>query len=101
MSADYKKLIDMVKKGVTEKEIMKEMGIRSRTLLRRMYYDALAEAGKIKGYHDREETEKSIKTGEKTVDHRKKRNHPSEQAVIDRSTWLQRRRQVCDREEEG
>jgi hypothetical protein len=42
------RIIDMVKKGVPDKEIMKELGIQTKTSLKRMYYDALVEAGKIK-----------------------------------------------------
>jgi hypothetical protein len=48
MKAEAKKLIDMVKKGIPDKEIMKELGFQTRASLRRMYYDALVEAGKIK-----------------------------------------------------
>jgi hypothetical protein len=44
-----KKIIDMVKKGVPDKDIMKELGIQTKASLKRMYYDALVEAGKIKG----------------------------------------------------
>jgi hypothetical protein len=44
-----KKLVDMVKKGVPDKEIMRELGIQTKASLKRMYYDALVEAGKIKG----------------------------------------------------
>lgn len=43
-----KKLVDMVKKGVPDKEIMRELGIQTKASLKRMYYDALVEAGKIK-----------------------------------------------------
>ena len=42
------KLIDMVRKGMPDKEIMKELGIQTKASLKRMYYDALVEAGKIK-----------------------------------------------------
>ncbi|UCF55907.1 MAG: hypothetical protein JSW15_07255 [Deltaproteobacteria bacterium] len=42
------KLIEMVGKGKHDKEIMKELGIKTKATLRRMYYDALVEAGKIK-----------------------------------------------------
>ena len=42
------KLIEMVRKGIPDKEIMKELGIQTRASLKRMYYDALVEAGKIK-----------------------------------------------------
>jgi len=48
MKAEGKKLIEMVKNGIHDKEIMKELGIQTRASLRRMYYDALVEAGKIK-----------------------------------------------------
>jgi hypothetical protein len=44
-----KKLIEMVRKGISDKEIMKELGIQTKASLKRMYYDALVEAGKIKG----------------------------------------------------
>jgi len=43
------KLIEMVRKGIPDKEIMKELGIQTKASLKRMYYDALVEAGKIKG----------------------------------------------------
>ena len=42
------RIIDMVRKGVPDKEIMKELGIQTKTSLKRMYFDALVEAGKIK-----------------------------------------------------
>jgi hypothetical protein len=42
------KLIEMVRKGIPDKEIMKELGIQTKASLKRMYYDALVEAGKIK-----------------------------------------------------
>ena len=42
------KLIEMVRKGIPDKEIMKELGIQTRASLKRMYYDALVEAGKIR-----------------------------------------------------
>ena len=48
MKEEAKKLIEMVKKGIPDKEIMKELGIQTATSLKRMYYDALVEAGKIK-----------------------------------------------------
>jgi len=48
MKAEAKKLIDMIKKGVPDKEIMKELGIQTKASLKKMYYDALVEAGKIK-----------------------------------------------------
>ena len=48
MKEEAKKLIEMVKKGIPDKEIMKELGIQTGTSLKRMYHDALVEAGKIK-----------------------------------------------------
>jgi hypothetical protein len=48
MKEEAKKLIEMVKKGIPDKEIMKELGIQTGSSLKRMYYDALVEAGKIK-----------------------------------------------------
>ena len=43
-----KKLIEMVEKGMTAKEIREELGIKSKAPLRGMYYRALVKAGKIK-----------------------------------------------------
>jgi hypothetical protein len=48
MKAGAKKLIDMVREGMPDKEIMRELGVQTRASLKRMYYDALVEAGKIK-----------------------------------------------------
>jgi len=48
LKEETKKLIEMVKKGIPDKEIMKELGIQTGASLKRMYYDALVEAGKIK-----------------------------------------------------
>jgi len=48
MKGDGKKLIEMVRKGIPDKEIMRELGIQTKASLRRMYYDALVEGGKIK-----------------------------------------------------
>jgi hypothetical protein len=48
MREEAKKLIDMVRKGVPDKEIMEKIGIQTKASLRKMYYDALVEAGKIK-----------------------------------------------------
>jgi hypothetical protein len=42
------KLIELVKKGKHDKEIMKELGIQTKASLKKMYYDALIETGKIK-----------------------------------------------------
>jgi hypothetical protein len=48
MGADGKRLIEMVRKGIPDKEIMKELGIQTKPSLKKMYYDALVEGGKIK-----------------------------------------------------
>jgi hypothetical protein len=48
MREEASKLIDMVKKGVPDKEIMEKLGIQTNSSLRKMYFDALVEAGKIK-----------------------------------------------------
>ena len=48
MKVEVKKLIEMVEERLPDKEIMKELGIQSRASLKRIYYDALVEAGKIK-----------------------------------------------------
>jgi bifunctional DNA-binding transcriptional regulator/antitoxin component of YhaV-PrlF toxin-antitoxin module len=48
MKADSKKLIDMVNKGMNAAEIRKAFGIKPKAPLRRMYYDALVKAGKIR-----------------------------------------------------
>ena len=48
MKEEAKKLIDMVKKGIPDKEIMKELGIQTKASLKKMYFDALVEAGRIK-----------------------------------------------------
>ena len=48
MREDAKKLVELVKKNVPDKEIMQELGVKTKTTLKKMYYDALVEAGKIK-----------------------------------------------------
>ncbi len=48
MREEAKKLIQMVRKELPDKEIMEKLGIQTRTSLKKMYYDALVEAGKIK-----------------------------------------------------
>ena len=45
---EKKKIIEMVRKGMPDKEIMRELGIQTKASLKKMYYDALVEAGKIK-----------------------------------------------------
>ena len=41
-------IIEMVKAGVADKQIMQELGIQTKASLKKMYLDALVEAGKIK-----------------------------------------------------
>ena len=48
MKAKHKRLIDMARKGIPDKKIMEELGVQTKASLRKMYYDALVEAGKIK-----------------------------------------------------
>jgi len=48
MKGEKKKIIDMVRKGVPDKEIMRELGIQTKASLKKIYYDTLVEAGKIK-----------------------------------------------------
>lgn len=55
------KLIEMVKKGMPDREIMKELGIQTRASLRRMYYEALVEAGKIKDILKETELKKAVR----------------------------------------
>ena len=57
MKEEYKKLVAMVKKNVPDKEMMEKLGVQSRAALKKMYYDALVEAGKIKDIL----TEKEVK----------------------------------------
>lgn len=58
MKADYKKVIEMVRKGISDREIMRELGVNTKTSLKRMYYDALVEAGKIRGILTKREAER-------------------------------------------
>ncbi len=48
MKRKSKDIIQMVKAGLTDKQIMKELGIQTKASLKKMYFDALVEAGKIK-----------------------------------------------------
>ena len=57
MKGDVKKIIDMVRKEIPDKEIMKELGIKTKASLKKMYYDALVEAGKIKDIVTKKEVE--------------------------------------------
>ena len=55
------KLIEMVKKGIPDGEIMKELGIQTRASLRKMYYEALVEAGKIRDILSEQERKKPVR----------------------------------------
>jgi hypothetical protein len=57
MREDAQKLIEMVKKRVPDKEIMEKLGIQTKASLKKMYYDALVEAGKIKDIATKREAE--------------------------------------------
>ena len=65
MKAKRKKIAEMVKKGIPDREIMKELGIQTKASLKKMYYDALVEAGKIKDILTEREVKKapSLKIG--------------------------------------
>jgi len=65
MREEQKKLVDMVKKGVPAKEIMNEFGIKTKASLKKMYYDALVKAGKIKDIKTAREAKKETQ-GKKT-----------------------------------
>jgi len=60
MREETKRLIEMVRKGVPDKEIMEKLGFQTRASLKKMYYDALVEAGKIKDIVSKKKAEKSI-----------------------------------------
>ncbi len=62
----------MVKKGIPDKEIMKELGVQTGTSLKRMYYDALVEAGRIKDILKERDVEKK-----KNLAHYQERNDSS------------------------
>ncbi len=57
MREEAKRLIEMIRKGVPDREIMEKLGIQTKASLKKMYYDALVEAGKIKDIV----TEKEVK----------------------------------------
>jgi hypothetical protein len=62
MRTEYEKLIEMVKRGVPDKEMMKELGVQTKASLKRMYYDALVEAGKIRDIVTEREAKKAKAT---------------------------------------
>jgi len=65
MKEEYKKLVEMVKKNVPDKEMMEKLGVQSKATLKKMYYDALVEAGKIKDILTEKEAKKETKKGRK------------------------------------
>jgi hypothetical protein len=64
---EAERLIEMIKKGIPDKEIMEKLGIQTKAALKRMYYDALVEAGKIKDIVTEKEVEmkKTLKVGKR------------------------------------
>ena len=70
MREEAKRLIEMVRRDVPDKEIMKKLGLQTKTSLKRMYYDALVEAGKIRDIVTERET-KTATTKKRTVRIRK------------------------------
>ena len=70
-----KKLIEMVKKGIPDTEIMMELGIQTKTSLRRLYYDVLIEAGKIKDIVTEMEMKKAARK-KRALTRGKKGNYP-------------------------
>jgi len=65
MKEEYKKLVEMVKKNVPDKDIMEKLGVQSKAALKKMYYDALVEAGKIKDILTEKEVKKATDKGRK------------------------------------
>jgi len=65
MKEEYKKLVEMVKKNVPDREMMEKLGIQSKATLKKMYYDALVEAGKIKDILTEKEAKKATDNGRK------------------------------------
>jgi organic radical activating enzyme len=65
MKEQYKKLVEMVKKNVPDKELMEKLGLQSKATLKKMYYDALVEAGKIKDIITEKEAEKETSKARK------------------------------------
>ena len=55
---EKKRIIEMVRKGMPDKEIMRELGIQTKASLKKMYYDALVEGGKIKDIMTERQTKK-------------------------------------------
>ena len=70
MREEAKRLIEMIRRGVPDKEIMKKLGVQTKTSLKRMYYDALVGAGKIRDIVTEREA-KTATTKKRTVRIRK------------------------------
>jgi len=66
MGEETKKVIEMVEKGIADKDIMRELGIKTKATLKKMYYDALVEAGKVKRIMTEREVKKA-KASEKVL----------------------------------
>ncbi len=68
MKQKSKNIVEMVKAGFTDKQIMKELGIQTKASLKKMYFDALVEAGKIKTIiTERDKKKKQKKTKSLTI----------------------------------
>jgi len=68
MREEATKLIEMVRKRIPDKEIMEKLGIQTKASLRKMYYDALVETGKIKDIISKQEDagmKKTVKIGKR------------------------------------
>jgi hypothetical protein len=67
MREEAKRLIEMIRKEVPDREIMEKLGIQRKASLKKMYYDALVEAGKIKDIVTEKEVEmkKTLKVGKR------------------------------------
>ena len=67
MKAEVEKIIELVNKGITAKEIKEELGIKPKASLRRMYYDSLVKAGKINDILTEREAKKTHKKITSTI----------------------------------
>jgi len=68
MKQKSKDITEMVKAGLTDTQIMKELGIQTKASLKKMYLDALIEAGKIKAIiTEREKRKKQSKPKVMTI----------------------------------
>ena len=67
MKAEVEKIIELVNKGMTAKEIKEELGIKPKASLRRMYYDSLVKAGKVNDILTEREVKKTHKKRTSTI----------------------------------